>query len=98
MVFVTDQSSITAHLPPMPDPTVPLLAMQGIVKRFPGVIALGGVSLHLSRGEILSLMGENGAGKSTLMKILGGAYAPDEGQILVDGQPVLLRNVKDAKR
>jgi ribose transport system ATP-binding protein len=82
----------------MPDPTVPLLAMQGIVKRFPGVIALGGVSLHLKRGEILSLMGENGAGKSTLMKILGGAYQPDEGQILVDGQPIVLRNVKDAKR
>ena len=52
---------------------VPLLEMEGIVKRFPGVMALGGVSLKLYTGEVLSLMGENGAGKSTLMKILGGA-------------------------
>src|SRR5947209_2329484 len=72
--------------------------MAGIVKRFPGVVALGGVSLHLGRGEVLALMGENGAGKSTLMKILGGAYQPDEGQITIDGQPVTLASVKDAKR
>jgi ribose transport system ATP-binding protein len=75
-----------------------LLSMRGIVKRFPGVVALGGVSLHLRGGEVLALMGENGAGKSTLMKILGGAYAPDEGEILIDGQAVAFRGVKDAKR
>src|SRR5678810_1177210 len=72
--------------------------MQGITKRFPGVIALQGVSLHLNRGEVLALMGENGAGKSTLMKILGGAYQPDEGQIYVDGLPVHFHSVKDSKR
>src|SRR3954453_15156782 len=76
----------------------PLLAMQGITKRFPGVLALQGVSLHLNRGEVLALMGENGAGKSTLMKILGGAYLPDEGQVLVDGRPVVLESVRTAKR
>jgi ribose transport system ATP-binding protein len=75
-----------------------LLSMRGIVKRFPGVVALGGVSLHLNRGEVLALMGENGAGKSTLMKVLGGAYQPDEGEIFVDGKPVVLSGVKDAKR
>jgi ribose transport system ATP-binding protein len=72
--------------------------MEGIVKRFPGVVALGGVSLHLRGGEVLALMGENGAGKSTLMKVLGGAYQPDEGQIYVDGQPVHFHSVKDSKR
>src|SRR5436305_941846 len=75
-----------------------LLRMSGIVKRFPGVVALGGVSLHLSGGEVLALMGENGAGKSTLMKILGGAYPQDEGTIEVLGQPVDFRNVSDAKK
>jgi ribose transport system ATP-binding protein len=75
-----------------------LLKMTGITKRFPGVMALQGVSLYLQRGEVLALMGENGAGKSTLMKILGGAYPPDEGEIEVEGQPVVFRGVADAKK
>jgi ribose transport system ATP-binding protein len=72
--------------------------MKGIVKRFPGVVALGGVSLHVRGGEVLSLMGENGAGKSTLMKILSGAYRPDEGEMKIDGEPVVFSGVSDAKR
>ncbi|MDB5297200.1 MAG: D-xylose transporter ATP-binding protein [Phycisphaerales bacterium] len=75
-----------------------LLRMENIVKRFPGVVALGGVSLRLERGEVLALMGENGAGKSTLMKVLGGAYRPDEGRIFVDGAEVEMSGVKDSKR
>jgi ribose transport system ATP-binding protein len=74
------------------------LEMTGIIKRFPGVVALGGVSLHVRGGEVLSLMGENGAGKSTLMKILGGAYQPDEGELKIDGQPVTFSGVSDAKK
>jgi ribose transport system ATP-binding protein len=76
----------------------PLLSMKGITKRFPGVLALSDVSLHLKAGEVLALMGENGAGKSTLMKILGGAQPPDEGQILLDGRPIALHDVGEAKR
>jgi ribose transport system ATP-binding protein len=72
--------------------------MSAITKRFPGVVALQGVSLSAERGEVLALMGENGAGKSTLMKILGGAQLPDEGEILVAGQPVVLSDVSEAKR
>src|SRR5437660_5957096 len=75
-----------------------LLQMRGITKRFPGVVALEEVSLELRGGEVLALMGENGAGKSTLMKVLGGAYPPDDGEILIDGRPVVLHGVKDAKR
>jgi ribose transport system ATP-binding protein len=76
----------------------PLLEMRGITKRFPGVVALHGVSLQLRRGEVLALTGENGAGKSTLIKVLGGAYLPDEGQILVDGRAMRFPSVREAKQ
>ena len=72
--------------------------MRRITKRFPGVVALQGVSLHLHRGEVLALTGENGAGKSTLIKVLGGAYPPDEGEILVEGRALHFQSVRDAKR
>ncbi|MGH7975152.1 MAG: sugar ABC transporter ATP-binding protein [Limisphaerales bacterium] len=78
--------------------TSPLLEMRGISKRFPGVIALDSVSLQIARGEVLAICGENGAGKSTLMKILGGVYQPDAGEILWDGQPVKIQNVTDAMK
>jgi ribose transport system ATP-binding protein len=75
-----------------------LLVMRGITKRFPGVLAVEHVSLSLDRGEVLALMGENGAGKSTLMKILGGAHIPDEGEISIEGEAVVLDGVAAAKR
>src|SRR5258707_7835553 len=74
----------------------PLLEMTGISKRFPGVVALDSVSLKIGRGEVVALCGENGAGKSTLMKILGGVYQPDAGEIKLDGRPVTIRDVQDA--
>ena len=76
----------------------PLLAMRGISKRFPGVVALDRVNLEVGPGEVVALCGENGAGKSTLMKILGGVYQPDEGEIVLDGRPVRITNVTDAMR
>jgi len=75
-----------------------LLSMRGIGKRFPGVIALDHVSLDIGAGEVVALCGENGAGKSTLMKILGGVYQPDDGEIMVDGVPVRINHVTDSMR
>ena len=80
------------------DTQAPILEMRGIVKRFGGVTALGGVSLSLSPAEIVAVIGENGAGKSTLMKTLGGVHQPDEGQIFIDGQPAVIRSVSDATK
>ena len=74
----------------------PILQMRNIGKRFPGVKALDAVNIEVYPGEVVALAGENGAGKSTLMKILGGVYQPDEGEILVEGKPVSIRNVTDA--
>ncbi len=62
--------------------------MRGITKRFPGVTALDGVDFELEGGEVHVILGENGAGKSTLIKMLSGAYQPDEGEILLDGEKV----------
>src|SRR3954454_23039199 len=76
--------------------TVPLLRMEGICKRFPGVVALDNVSLEVGAGEIVALAGENGAGKSTLMKILGGVYQPDAGSIRIGQQDVAFHSVSDA--
>ena len=76
--------------------TVPLLRMEGICKRFPGVVALDKVTLEVGGGEIVALAGENGAGKSTLMKILGGVYQPDAGSITIDGRDVAIHSVSDA--
>jgi len=74
----------------------PLLEVKGLTKSFPGVLALRGVSLHLKKGEVLSLIGENGAGKSTLMKILAGVQPADSGEYLIEGGPVNFQNVRDA--
>ena len=73
------------------------LEMIDISKHFGGIRALDKVSLKVEPGEIHALIGENGAGKSTLMKILSGAYARDNGKILVDGEEAKINNPKDAK-
>jgi ribose transport system ATP-binding protein len=68
-----------------------------LTKRFAGVIAVKNVSLRLHGGEIHALVGENGSGKSTLIKMLSGAYRPEQGSILKDGMPVVLRGPSDAR-
>ena len=77
----------------------PILQTKNIVKRFPGVVALGGVSFDLKPGEIHALCGENGAGKSTLIKLLSGLhpYGSYEGDLLVDDNVVQLRSISDAR-
>lgn len=70
------------------------LQMQGISKRFPGVVALDHVDLELRQGEVLALVGENGAGKSTLVKVLAGVHLPDEGELIIDGQSVQMTDTR----
>ena len=69
---------------------------KGISKSFGHKIANEKVDLYLDRGVIMSLLGENGSGKTTLMNMLAGIYFPDEGEILIDGKPVVIRSPKDA--
>ena len=72
------------------------IEIRRITKTFPGVAALSDVSFTVRKGEVHAVVGENGAGKSTLMKILGGLYRADRGEILLDGRPASLRSVHDA--
>lgn len=79
------------------DAAAPLLRLRGIGRRFPGVVALDGVSIDVRAGEVLGLLGENGAGKSTLLKIVSGADHPDSGTIEWQGQPVVLHTPHQAQ-
>ncbi len=74
----------------------PILRMQKITKRFPGVLANDRIDLELYKGEVLALLGENGAGKSTLMNVLCGLYRPDEGAIYLDGELADIQSPRDA--
>jgi len=76
----------------------PRLEMRGIRRSFPGVMALDDVSFACAAGEVHALCGENGAGKSTLMKILGGVYQPEAGEIRIDDQPVRFHHPLEARR
>jgi len=70
---------------------------ENVVKVFGKVTALAGVSLNVAPGETLGILGDNGAGKSTLVKILTGYHQPDSGQVFVDGRPVRLGSVDEAR-
>jgi ribose transport system ATP-binding protein len=79
------------------DAAEPVLSFRGVTKRFGGATALDDVDFDLLPGEIHGLVGENGAGKSTLMKILSGVHVPDEGEMLLHGEPVRFASPAEAK-
>lgn len=86
-----------APMTPIPSDTTPLVEMIDIEKHFGGVRAVNGVSVSLSPGEVVGVLGHNGAGKSCLMRILSGAMRPNGGQIKVNGEDALIQSPHDAR-
>ncbi len=84
----------TAAAPPH---DCPRLALRGVSKRYPGVLANDGVDLTVMPGQLHAVLGENGAGKSTLMKIIYGAVRPDAGEVIFNGQPVQIAGPQQAR-
>ncbi len=91
-----DRSEAMTVGPPGDAVSAPALEMRGITKRYPGVVANDHIDLDVRPGEIHALLGENGAGKTTLMNVLYGLATPDEGEILLDGVPVRIKDPADA--
>src|SRR6187401_1647476 len=75
----------------------PIVSINRVTKRFPGVVALEDVTLEVLPGELHAICGENGAGKSTLMKILSGVIADFEGELLLAGKSARFRSTRDAE-
>ncbi|XGV99719.1 MAG: ATP-binding cassette domain-containing protein [Leptolyngbya sp. BL-A-14] len=95
---MTDSSVLVAEEGGGDRRAVPRLQLRGINKSFGGVRALQDVDFEAYAGEVVGLVGDNGAGKSTLIKTMSGAYIPDEGEILIDGQPVTIASPQDSTR
>ena len=87
---------MTILSPAIQDKLIQHVEMRNINKRFPGVLANSNVTFEVNAGEVHALLGENGAGKSTLMRQLYGLYQPDEGEIIIDGQPRSFHSPADA--
>jgi simple sugar transport system ATP-binding protein len=79
-----------------PPATAPLIEVRGVSKYFGNVLALEDISMNVRAGEVHCLLGDNGAGKSTLIKILSGVHAPDQGEMLIDGEAVHFGSPRDA--
>jgi len=93
---MAEQPSPACELPDDMPRREPILELRHITKRFPGVLANDDVSLDVSAGEVVAILGENGAGKSTLMNVAYGLLGADEGEMLVDGQKVTVAGPRDA--
>lgn len=89
-VSAIEPSGVTTNTP------VPRLQLRNINKSFGGVRALQNVDFEVYPGEVVGLVGDNGAGKSTLIKVMSGAYIPDDGEILIDNQPVTIASPQDS--
>jgi ribose transport system ATP-binding protein len=97
MSAAPDPSLFDPYAAAASDPPLPLVECRGVVKQYPGVLALDRVDFQLRSGEVHVLFGENGAGKSTLISLLAGAQDPTSGEILVRGAPVKLASVHRAR-
>jgi fructose transport system ATP-binding protein len=91
--MIADMATIT----PVRPTGVPVLRARGLIKRFGRVTALAGTDFALYPGEVLAVIGDNGAGKTTLIKVLCGAYKPDEGELWMDGEPITFHDPLDAR-
>ncbi len=80
----------------MPEASTPAIALNGVTKRFPGVVANDAITLNFFSGEVHALLGENGAGKSTLIGLLAGMQQPDEGNVELFGKPVRIASPRDS--
>src|SRR5579871_485553 len=76
----------------------PLISISNVTKKFPGVVALDGVSFDILPGELHAIVGENGAGKSTLMKILSGVIPDFEGELRLRGSTIRFADARDAEK
>src|SRR5687767_8386308 len=94
----SQQRSSERHAIPSMPSSPPVIECRGLHKWYSGVHALKGVSLSIGQGESIGLVGDNGAGKSTLIKILSGVHRQDQGEVLIDGVPTLIRTPKHAMR
>jgi simple sugar transport system ATP-binding protein len=83
---------------PVSSPEAPVLSVRGLTKRFADVVAANALDLDFYKGEVHAILGENGAGKSTLVKMLYGFYRPDQGEMILSGEPVDFRSPADARR
>ena len=99
--FPTAVGPMNERQSPLPEPLVsqglPFWQMQGISKRYGGVLALDDVDFACGRGSIHAVLGENGAGKSTLIKIAAGVVTPTTGRLLLEGREVAFAGPQDAQ-
>lgn len=81
----------------MTETKIPILRCEAVTKHFGGIVAVNKVNLDIYNGEVIGLVGDNGAGKSTLVHMISGLFHPDEGQILMNGNPALFSSPEDAR-